>query len=101
MTIQEAWNKRRELCAEGDKLYAEGAKLYDEGTQLRVKGSRLGVEGDLVLFDTVIAVHGNVEIKWDGKDAIVKGVRYEWEPPAPCDGKEVEIEGVKYKLIKV
>jgi len=73
MTILQAWNERRKLWAEGDKLRAEG---------------------DLIFINAVLSIHGNVEIKWDGKDAIVEGVRYKWVEKAACEGKVVEFEGV-------
>jgi hypothetical protein len=101
MTIQEAWSKRRELYAEGDKLYAEGDKLWTEGDKLWAEGDKLRAEGDLVFINAVIFVHGNVKIKWDGEDAIVEEVRYEWVEKAACEGKVVEFEGVKYKLVAV
>jgi hypothetical protein len=83
MTILQAWNERRKLRAEGRKLWAESDKL-------RAEGDKLFAEGDLVFINAVLSVHGNVEIKWKGDDAIVEGVRYE---KAACEGKVVEIEG--------
>jgi len=48
----------------------------------------------LIFINAVLSIHGNVEIKWDGKDAIVEGVRYKWVEKAACEGKVVEFEGV-------
>ena len=94
MTILQAWNERRKLWAEGNKLAAEGNKLWAEGDKLRA-------EGDLVFINAVLSVHGNVEIKWDGEDATVEGVRYEFVEKAACEGKVVEVDGVQYKLVAV
>jgi len=96
MTVLEAWNKRRELRAEGKKLQAEGSEMWAVGSKLRV-------EGNIIFYDAVTATHGNVEITWDGNDAIVCGVRYTWkEPETPsCEGKVVEIDGKKYRLTEV
>ena len=44
--IQDAWNKRCELCAEGRKLYTEGNKLYTEGKKLYTEGNKLYAERD-------------------------------------------------------
>jgi lipopolysaccharide assembly outer membrane protein LptD (OstA) len=50
-TIQEAWNKRSALFAEGYKLFAKGYKLHDES-------NKLYAEGDILYSDAVIAAHG-------------------------------------------
>jgi cobalamin biosynthesis protein CbiG len=89
------------LCAEGNKLYAEGDKLCAEGDKLCAEGNKLRAEGDLIFYNAVIEVYGNTEIKWEHRDVIVCGVKYEWEPKAPCEGEVVEIRGVKYTLMKV
>ena len=129
MTILQAWNERRrlraegdklndegcklraegdKLFAEGDKLWAEGRKLWAEGRKLRAEGSKLWAEGsklyakgDLVFINAVLSVHGNVEIKWEDDDATVEGVRYEFVEKAACEGKVVEVDGVQYKLVAV
>jgi len=115
MTILQAWNERRKLHAEGNKLAAEGNKLWAEGDKLRAEGNKLAAEGnklwaegdklraegDLVFINAVLSVHGNVEIKWEDDDATVEGVRYEFVEKAACEGKVVEFEGVKYKLVAV
>jgi hypothetical protein len=96
------------LCAEGNRLHAESNKLYAKGSKLRAEGDKLYAEGNnlhakgnLVFINAVISVHGNVEIKWDGEDATVEGVRYEFVEKAACEGKVVEFEGVQYKLVAV
>ena len=116
MTVKEAWDRRRELFAEGDRLYVEGRKLsaafgrklyvesdklYAECRKLYAECSRLRAEGDLIFYKTVIERHGNVEIKWEDRNATVWGIRYEWEPNSPCEGKVVEIDGRKYRLTEV
>jgi hypothetical protein len=111
MTVQEAWDKRRDfhaegnkLCAEGNKLRAEGNRLFAEGNKLCAEGNKLRAEGDLVFYNAVIFYHGNVEIKWENENCEVCGVKYffkELEPKAPCEGKIVEFDGVKYKLSEV
>jgi len=45
MTIQQAWNERCRLHAEGDKLRAEGDKLRAEGDKLYAEGDKLHAEG--------------------------------------------------------
>ena len=45
MTILQAWNERRKLRAEGDKLHAEGRKLWAEGDKLFAEGNKLHAEG--------------------------------------------------------
>jgi hypothetical protein len=81
--LQKAWNERMKLRAEGDKLWAEGNKLWAEGNKLRAEGDKLRAEGNklyaegnLVFRNAVRSAYGNVEIKWEGDDAIVEGVRY-------------------------
>ena len=103
MTIQQAWDKRREMYTEGNKLFAEGNKLYAEGNKLHAEGNKLHAEGDLVFINAILVIHGDVVIKWEGNDCAVCGVKYFREPPAPapCDGKVVEIDGKKYKLTEV
>jgi hypothetical protein len=56
--LTDAWNKRKKLNAEGDKLYAEGA---------------------IAFIDAVLAIHGNVYIRWadDSRTCTVEGVTYE------------------------
>ena len=127
LTVQEAWNKRRDLRAESDKLCAEGRNLRAEGDLLCIKGwklravgnllyaqgnelcaegdllhaksNKLCAEGDILFFNAVLKIHGNVGIKWEGRDCEVCGVKYFFqEPSAPCEGKIVEFDGVKYKL---
>jgi len=36
-------------------------------------------QGDIVFYNAVLEKYGNVEIKWEDKDAIVEGVRYKWD----------------------
>lgn len=97
MTIQEAWNERRNLRAEGNKLCAKGGKFYAEGYKLITKGT-------LLFYNAVMKVYGHysrVKIKWEGEDCEVCGVKYffkEPSAPAPCEGKIVKIDDVKYKL---
>ena len=111
MTILEAWNQRRKLCAEGDKLCAEGNKfwakgdkLYAESNKLWAEGRKLRAEGDILFYDAIIATHGkDTVITWDGSDATVKGVRYKFKEllKGQCDGEIVEIKGTKYRLSTV
>jgi hypothetical protein len=56
--IQEAWNKRSALYAEGDKLFAEGNRLYAKGEKLYAEGYKLYAEGYSLYCDAVIAAHG-------------------------------------------
>jgi len=95
MTIQQAWNERcrlyaegnklhaegHKLYAEGDKLYAEGDKLYAEGHKLRAEGHKLYAEGDLIFIDTVIETHGHeVMIEYvNSQEVTVNGERYEYQ----------------------
>ena len=88
--LQEAWNEREKLRAEGNKLLgrARGVLalgevdrhfepgLLAEWHKLWAEGSKLRAEGDLVFINAVFSVHGNVEIKWEDDDVIVEGVRY-------------------------
>jgi len=59
--LQDAWEQRDKLYAEGDKLYAEGAKLWAEA---------------------IIETYGPREpIDWSESPAcIVRGVKYEAKP---------------------
>jgi len=43
------------------------------------------------------------EIRWEGNNPIVDDWKYEenGQGPSTCEGKVVEIEGVKYKLTKI
>ena len=86
--LQEAWNEREKLRAEGNKLLgrargvlALGDRHFEPGLlaewhKLWAEGSKLRAEGDLVFINAVLSVHGNVEIKWEDDDVIVEGVRY-------------------------
>ena len=70
MTLEQAWNKR-------NKLRAEGAKLRTEGDKLCAEGDKLWTEGDLIFIDAVIATYGNVEIMWhDDESATVESITY-------------------------
>jgi hypothetical protein len=100
--ILEAWNKRRKAYDESEKLYIESDKSCAAGDKL----CKMRNEGNLAFYNAVWKIYGNTNVKWEGDDAIVDGVRYEWEPKAPqtqpsCDGKEVEIDGKKYQLKEV
>jgi hypothetical protein len=112
LTVQEAWNKRREFLIVGDELYAKADKLHDESSklhsesrELRAKNnnmsyaesnklraesdklraesnmlyskiSKLYAEGELVFLNAVIAIHGDVEVKWGDNDVTVEGICY-------------------------
>jgi len=103
MTILEAWNRRREMYAEGHRMYGESADLGRRATgyKLRAESRKMYEEGELVFFDAVIDVYGDVEVKWEGDDAIVEGVRYEFVEKASCNGEVMVINGKKYRLVEV
>ena len=69
----------RELYAKGDKLCAEGGRHYKKGDRRYVKGLELCSMSDLIWRNAVIAIHGNVDIQWQGEDCIVDGVTYKKE----------------------
>jgi len=77
MTIQQAWNER---C----RLYAEGRKLYAEGHKLRA-------EGDLIFVNTVIETHGlKAVIEYVSDTAVtVNGERYEYQPETESVASEM------------
>jgi hypothetical protein len=50
-SLQSIWNIRLKLKAEGDKLWTEGDKLDAEGDKLWAEG--------------VLAVYGNIKMKWE------------------------------------
>jgi hypothetical protein len=58
------WAGAAKVWAEGDKLWAEGAKLWAEGDKLRAEGAKLWAEGDRLWAEMIIAVHGNITLKW-------------------------------------
>lgn len=70
--LQEAWEKRLELIAEGYKLLdkgdefrAEGWKLQTEGYKLQIEGNKLCAEGNLLWANAVIEVYGkDMTIEW-------------------------------------
>ena len=81
--LQEAWNEREKLRAEGNKLLARALGVLALGEVDRhfepglwAEWHKLWAEGDLVFINAVLSVHGNVEIKWEDDDVIVEGVRY-------------------------
>jgi hypothetical protein len=80
MDILEAWNRRRELRFDGMELHNLGNSK--EGIEADIlytsSAGQLG-QGDIVFYNAVLEKYGNVEIKWEDKDAIVEGVRYKWE----------------------
>ena len=83
MTIQQAWNERCRLHAEGDKLYrAYSFRPCAEGDRHYAEGNKLHVEGDLVLINAVIEIHGPLTvIEYESANAVlVNGVRYEYQP---------------------
>jgi len=64
--IQDAWNKRSALVAEGDKLFAKGNKLRAEGDKLCFGGRKLHAESYLLYAEAVIAAHGpKTTINWE------------------------------------
>ena len=69
--LQAAWDRRKIYYAEGSKLWVEGDKLYAEGNKLYAEGSKLYAEGDKLWVDAVIAVYGDVPIKWDGDKCVL------------------------------
>jgi len=77
MTIQQAWNERCRLYAEGRKLYAEGRKLH--------------AEGDLIFVNTVIETHGlKAVIEYVSDTAVtVNGERYEYQPETESVASEM------------
>lgn len=71
LNLQSIWETRLHFRAEGDKLWAEGNKLRAEGNSLSAEGSklcakgdRLCAKGDKLWTEAVIAVHGNIKLKW-------------------------------------
>ena len=81
------WKKRLKLRAKGVKLYVEGNKfrskggklwaegnkakgdkLYAEGNKFRAKGDKLYAEGDKLWLEGILAIKGNITMKWIGKD---------------------------------
>lgn len=115
--IQDAWDEKcrlyaegRKLYVEGDKLidegrklYAEGKKLYDEGRKLRVESAKLYAEGNIQFFNVIISVFGKeCEVKWNGNNPVIEGWEYKegGKGPENCNGKVVEIEDKNYKLVE-
>ena len=70
--LQQSWEIRIKLMAEGRKLMAEGSKIWAEanelmaeGNKLIAEGSKLMAEGDIQWFSAIIAEYGNVEVSFD------------------------------------
>ena len=65
LRLTAAWEKRKQLCAEGRKLYVDGRKLYADGRKLCADGWWLSADGDIAFIAAVIAVHGpETTIEW-------------------------------------
>jgi hypothetical protein len=69
--LQTAWTARLKLRAEAAKVWAEAAKVWAEGDKLRAEGAKLWAEGDKLRAEgdrlwaeMIIAVHGNITLKW-------------------------------------
>lgn len=120
MTVLEAWNRRKGLVKEGDKLCDEAQALCEEADKVirknsgiktaltskmdsiakmrEAEGAMAYAEADLIFCEAVLENHGNTEIKWNGFDSVtVENVKYLMD----AGPEEVEIGGTKYKLIKV
>ena len=120
MTVLEAWNRRRILIEESDKLYNEGHALSAETEQIirenggvmtaliskmgsiaemrRAEGAMAYAEADLIFCEAVLENHDNAEIKWNDDDSVtVENVKYLMD----AGSEEVEIGGARYKLIRV
>jgi hypothetical protein len=86
LKLQEQWETRNKLRAEGDKLcaesyklYAESSKGYAEGDKLYAEGRKLYAEGNIQWCDAIIKEYGNVEIEWEGDSCILEnGDRYSY-----------------------
>lgn len=96
MTVREAWEKRKQLIAESNKLLDNSNKLsvmgcglsgktsaeYSEYTakseQLSADAHKLYAEGDLIFIQAVIEAYGQDEIiDWGWHSAIVHGIEYQ------------------------
>jgi len=86
LSLPFAWASRNRLRAEEGRLHAEADRLYEEAHRLSdaagwicVKAERLHDEGNRLWAEAVEIVHGDVEMRWDGKRCIIGGEEFEEE----------------------
>jgi len=96
--------KNKAVKASTLKLHAHANRLFAQANKIYAENNNLRNEGLILLYEAVISVFGSEkEVGWDGDDPIVDGWKYEenFQEPPTCEGKTVEIDGIKYKLTKV
>ena len=59
-----AWKERSKIRTKGRTLYIKGNKLCTKGDKLHTKGSKLWTEGDKLWTNAILAIHGNIGMKW-------------------------------------
>lgn len=76
MRLAFAWNARRKLRAEGEKLQAKSNDLWDEtrtfraeGEKLWAEGEKLQAEGDRLWAEAILETYGNVTLEWRWNEA--------------------------------
>lgn len=80
----------------GNLIYFEGSDKYWTKREYDSNGNRIYFEGASGYWTKSEYDSNGKEIYYENSDGTIWDNR-----PKPCDGKEFEIEGVKYKLIKI
>ena len=80
----------------GNRIYLEGSYGYWVKHEYDSQGNVVFSKNSTGYWIKYERDSKGNKIYWENSNGVIRGQR-----PKPCEGKVVEIEGVKYKLVKV
>jgi len=91
----DGWWVKREYDSQGDEIYLEDSDGYWEKREYDSKGNRIYLETSNGLWEKREYDSKGNRIYLENSNGVIEDNR-----PKPCQNKVVEIDGVKYKLVK-
>ena len=91
----DGWWVKREYDSQGDEIYLEESDGYWEKREYDSKGNRIYLETSNGLWEKREYDSKGNRIYLENSNGVIEDNR-----PKPCQNKVVEIDGVKYKLVK-
>ena len=91
----DGWWVKREYDSQGDEIYLEDSDGYWEKREYDSKGNRIYLETSNGLWEKREYDSKGNRIYLENSNGVIEDNR-----PKPCQNKEIEIDGIKYKLVK-